>query len=353
MAARPHEPPAAAPASAAEAAGLQYVTDAAPGIQRRRCGRGFRYLDAAGRPLGCAETRARIDRLGIPPGWRHVWICERPDGHIQATGRDEKGRKQYVYHPDWERVRNESKFSRMGAFGRALPKIRARCEDDLGARGLVRDKVLATVVMLLDRTLIRVGNDAYARENDSYGLTTLRDQHVAVRGARCTFCFRGKSGKEHCITLVDRRLARLVRACQEIPGQELFQYYTDDESRSAVCSTDVNAYLKEAAGSDFSAKDYRTWGGSVYAAELLAETPVPESERGRKREITRVISAVAKRLGNTPAVCRAYYVHPALAEAWAAGSLREVWRRGLRLKPRPHVEPPERALLYFLERLPA
>lgn len=339
-------------AETAKAAALRYVNDDEPGLRRRRCGRGFRYVGPDGRPVRDAATLARIRSLAIPPAYTDVWICADPDGHVQATGRDGRGRKQYRYHPRWVEARDSDKYGRVLAFSRALPRIRTRVEADLGRRGLPRERVLACVVRLLDATLIRVGNDSYARENRSYGLTTLRDRHVEVAGSEIRFGFRGKSGKVWQLTLRDRRLARLVKACQDVPGQRLFQYLDDDGQRHTVTSGDVNAYIHEIAGEDFSAKDFRTWAGTVLAAFALDEVEQAMSEAARKRTLSRAIRTVAARLGNTPAVCRRCYVHPEVVSAWLEGSLLEQMRaeaeRTLR-EDLPGLSPEEAAVLAFLE----
>ncbi len=338
------------PVESAQRAGLFYVSDEEPGIRRRRCGRGFLYVDPDGNRVVDSEEKARIQSLVIPPAWQNVWICPHAEGHLQATGRDDKGRKQYLYHPEWERVRNETKFTRLILFGKALPQIRARCAYDLRLRGLPREKVLATVTSLLDRTLIRIGNREYARANKSFGLTTMRDRHVSFTGQKCTFTFRGKSGKDHCIELSDRRLARIVRACKDIPGYELFQFYDDSGRRQPITSTDVNGYLRETTGQDFTAKDFRTWGGSVLAAVTLYEMGSAETEKEAAGSVTRMVTQVAEQLGNTVAVCRKYYIHPALYDAYLDGNLPAEWDRALRQPAFPQLDPEESALLHFLER---
>jgi DNA topoisomerase I len=309
------------PAAAARAAGLRYVSDAEPGITRRRAGGAFSYRGPDGRLVKDRAELARIKRLAIPPAWSEVWICSDSQGHLQATGRDARGRKQYRYHPDWRTVRDAAKFDRMLAFARALPRLRARVREDQGRRGLSREKVLATVVHLLEATLIRVGNQEYARENRSYGLTTMRDRHVDFEGAEMTFEYRGKAGKRHRISLRDRRLARIVRSCQEIPGQHLFQYIDDQGERQAVDSADVNAYLQEITGEPFTAKDFRTWAGTVLASLALSEFESFDSEAAAKRNVTRAIEQVAAQLGNTAAVCRKSYIHPEIVACYMDGSL--------------------------------
>lgn len=309
--------------SACEAAeiGLAYVSDGTPGIRRRRRGKGFSYTGPEGAPVRDAETLARIRSLAIPPAWTDVWICPDPLGHIQATGRDARGRKQYRYHPTWSQQRNLGKYGRLIAFSHALPAIRSQVEADLERRGLPREKVIATVVRLLETTFIRVGNREYARSNHSFGLTTLRDSHVEVAGSRVHFNFVGKSGKEHTVEVKDRRLARIVSRCRGLPGQELFQYQDGDGVRQVVDSGDVNAYLRAAAGEDFSAKDFRTWGGTLLALRELRRLDPPASAAEAKRTISRVVKQVASLLGNRPATCRKYYVHPAVLEAYVDGSL--------------------------------
>ena len=305
----------------ARTAGLRYVTDAAPGIRRVRGGAGFAYRNAAGGRVRDPATLARIRSLAIPPAWRDVWICPSPTGHLQATGRDARGRKQHRYHPRWRELSGETKFHRMIAFGRALPRIRRRVAADLSRRALSREKVLATIVRLLERTLIRVGNREYARDNGSFGLTTMRVRHVDVNGAAVRFAFRGKRGIEHCVDVHDRRLARIVRQCRELPGHELFQWIDEHGARSPVASSDVNAYLRELSGEDFTSKDFRTWGGTVLAAGALARQPTGGTKTAARRSVAKAIEAVARSLGNTRAVCRQSYVHPAVVEAYLDGSL--------------------------------
>jgi DNA topoisomerase-1 len=309
------------PVESAKAAGLRYVSDDEPGIRRKKRGKGFAFLGPDGKPVKDEKTLERIRKLAIPPAWTDVWICPRANGHLQATGRDAKGRKQYRYHADWRNVRDETKFGRMIAFGEALPKIRERIESDMSLRGLTREKVLATVVKLLETTLIRVGNKEYVKQNNSFGLTTLRDQHVEVEGSKLRFEFRGKSGKDHSVEVHDRRLARIVKACRDVPGQKLFQYLDENGERQSVSSEDVNAYLRETTGEDFTAKDFRTWGGTVLALSALLEVGACESEREANKAVVEAIKHVSGQLGNRPAICRKYYVHPVVIDSFLQGTL--------------------------------
>jgi DNA topoisomerase-1 len=294
---------------------LRYVTGDEPGLRRVRHGDKFRYVDAAGKPVQDAETLLRIRSLAIPPAYRDVWICATEDGHLQATGRDARGRKQYRYHPDWRAVRDATKFDRMLDFGRALPRVRERVARDLQGSGLARERVLASVVHLLEQTLVRVGNGEYARQNDSFGLTTLRDDHVQVQRETIRFVFRGKSGVPHDVTVQDRRLARVVRGCLDIPGQELFRYVDESGVPRDVGSADVNAYIREVTGGDFTAKDFRTWAASVLALEALSERGFTSMTQA-KREVVRAVKAVAAKLSNTSAVCRKCYIHPRIIEVY-------------------------------------
>ena len=305
----------------AKAAGLRHVADDGPGIRRCKSGNAFTYERPQGGLVRDPQTLGRIRALAIPPAWRDVWICPRDDGHLQATGRDARGRKQYRYHPRWREVRDDTKFGRMAAFARALPRIRRRVGRDLALPGLPRAKVLATVVRLLEATLIRVGNEEYARENDSFGLTTLRVRQVRVRGARMQFRFRGKSGVRHEIELADPRLARIVRRMQDLPGEELVQYVDDSGETRRVESGDVNAYLKEITAQDFTSKDFRTWAGTLLAARALGRLGGCASPGQAQRNVARAIEEVALRLGNTRAVCRKCYVHPAVIDGYLAGTL--------------------------------
>jgi len=339
------------PELSAEEAGLRYVSDAMPGILRRRAGKGFTYIGPDGAKIADPDRVEWIRALAIPPAWTDVWISPIRRGPLQATGRDARGRKQYRYHPRWRAVRDEAKYGRLIDFARALPRIRRRTDRDLRRRGLPREKVLALVVRLLEATLIRVGNDEYARENRSYGLSTMRDRHVEVRGATMRFAFRGKGGKEHEIDVRDERLARIVRKVQELPGQTLFQYRDAEGARQDVASGDVNDYLREISGAEFTAKDFRTWAGTVAAAMALQEFSEIEDEAGRKKAIVRAIETVAERLGNTPTVCRACYVHPDILDSYLDGSLVEVLSRRARGVGRgAHaLEPEEAAVLGLLQ----
>ena len=313
---RTKRPPDACPLAAAATAGLRYVRDEQPGIERRRCGDGFVYVGADGKTIRNATVLDRIRALAVPPAWTNVWICPDQRGHIQATGRDAKGRKQYRYHAAWRAHRDETKFDRLQAFADVLPLIRRRTNADLEQSGLPRNKVLATIVQLLEKSLIRVGNEEYARHNQSFGLTTLRSRHVRVNGGTLRFQFRGKSGVRHSVSVNDRRLARVVKQCRDLPGQELFQYLDDAGEAQVVDSGDINGYLKEITGQDFTAKDFRTWSGTVLAATALREVPPPGTKRETERNVNVAIEAVAGLLGNTPTVCRKSYVHPGVVDAY-------------------------------------
>ena len=341
------------PREASRAAGLRYVSDEAPGIRRLRAGKSFTYKDADGKTVRDRAALKRIKSLAIPPAWTDVWICPIANGHLQATGRDQRGRKQYRYHPRWRQVRDEHKFSRMVAFGRALPRIRARVEEDLKRPGLGREKVLATVVRLLETTLIRVGNEEYVRANRSFGLTTMRDQHVEVEGTTISFEFRAKSGKMQAIKLKDRRLARIVKECSDLPGRELFQYIDDDGARRTIDSADVNEYLREIAGDEFTAKDFRTWAGTVLAALALQEFEAVDTQAAAKRNITQAIERVAAKLGNTPAICRKCYVHPEVIGCYLDGSLLDTLSEKVAKTLRDELEgldSAEAAVLAFLQK---
>lgn len=339
---------------AADLADLRYVSDDEPGITRETRGKRTVYRDADGRVVRDAATLARIRALVIPPAWTDVWICLRADGHVQATGRDQRRRKQYRYHPRWQQVRDAAKYGRLLAFGRALPALRRRVTRDLQAPPLSRARVLATVVRLLETTLIRVGNEEYARSNRSFGLTTLRDQHVTVRQDRLRFRFRAKSGVWQEIELQDARLARTVRKCQDLPGQVLFQYLDAEGTRQRVTSEDVNAYLRDTTGSDFTAKDFRTWAGTVLAATALHELDEVDSASARKKNIAKAIETVAKQLGNTKAVCRRCYVHPAVLEHYLDGATLDVLRSrttSMLVNGARHMSREETAVLALLHRV--
>jgi DNA topoisomerase I len=309
------------PIHSAHSAGLRYVTDQMPGIHREKNRKGWRYRYPTGSLVSESEVLGRIKSLVIPPAWSRVWICPDPCGHLQATGRDARGRKQSRYHPRWREVRDETKYGRMIEFAKALPEIRKRLKKDLRLPGLCREKILATVVRLLEVSLIRIGNEEYARENASFGLTTMRNKHVKVRGKTARFHFRGKSGKWHDVDIQDARLARIIKRCQELPGQELFQYVDDNGERQCVDSNDVNQYLRDACGDDFTAKDFRTWAGTVLGAMALSQFDDYKSQRQAKKNIVQAIEQVAQRLGNTVAVCRKCYVHPDVIDAYLEGKL--------------------------------
>ena len=309
------------PVESSRQAGLRYVTDAKPGITRKRWGKSFRYFNADGSSVKDPAVLARIKSLAIPPAWTDVWICPIANGHLQATGRDARKRKQSRYHPRWREVRDETKYERMKLFGAALPKIRERVEHDLALPGMPREKVLATIVRLLETTFIRVGNEEYAKENHSYGLTTLHNKHVDVNGAQVHFKFKGKSGKLHNIDVRDRRLARIVKQCQDIPGYELFQYIDQDGEHRSIDSADVNDYLQAISGEPFTAKDFRTWAGTVLACAMLRQFEAFESQTQAKKNVVQAVKSVADRLGNTPAVCRKCYVHPAVIDSYMGGEI--------------------------------
>jgi len=304
--------------------GLRFTSDNEPGIRRVRRGRGFVYLAPGGRPIAAPTTLARISKLAIPPAYRDVWICTDPEGHLQATGRDARGRKQYRYHPRWREHRDAAKFDRMLEFARALPRIRRRVAHDLGKRGLPRERVLATVVKLLESTLVRVGNEEYVRANGSYGLTTLRNRHVQVRGAELRFEFRAKSGIKRKVEVHDPKLAAIVRRCADIPGQELFQWIDAAGERHPIGSTSVNEYLREASGGPFTAKDYRTWFATLEMLACLRGRTPGSSARAVKRELSAALGAVSARLGNTPAICRKCYIHPEVLAAYSDGRLARI-----------------------------
>jgi DNA topoisomerase I len=340
------------PIEAAEAIGLRYVTDDIPGIQRKRSGKkDFAYFDPNGDRLRTPEDLHRINALAIPPAYQDVWICPFANGHLQATGRDAKGRKQYRYHPLWRSIRDQSKFTRMLVFSQSLPQIRQRLEHDLSLPGLPKDKVLAAIVRLMELTRVRVGNEEYARSNQSYGLTTLRDEHVNIAGSKLQFQFRGKSGVEHDIELADKRLAKIVKRCQDIPGQELFQYRDEAGQYQSIDSGAVNDYLRAITEQDFTAKDFRTWAGTVLAAAELAEIGKFTSETAAKKNIVQAIKTVASYLRNRPATCRKYYVHPAILEAYMNESLHQMMEKyAASLVEEGHaLKPEELAVVAILE----
>jgi len=337
------------PVEAAEQAGLRYVSDDRPGYTRKPKGKHFEYFDTEGKPICDDERLLRIKRLAIPPAWTDVWICPSPNGHIQATGRDARRRKQYRYHDRWREVRDENKYDRIVSFARALPKIRKRVSRDLRRPGLSRNKVLATVVQLLERTFIRIGNDEYARQNKSFGLTTMQDRHVEVKGAKLRFRFRGKSGRYHQVDFTDRRIAKVVSKVQDLPGQELFQYIADDGDIRDVTSQDANDYLREITGENFTAKDFRTWAGTVLAAMALHAQEKFETQKQGKTNVRDAIAAVAKILGNTPAICRKCYVHPAIVEDYLRGNFLNGMKSGA-VGGHVDLRASEAAVLKFLER---
>lgn len=339
------------PEQSAEEAGLRYVTDSSAGITRHRAGKGFSYRDKNGNKVEADSVLARIKSLAIPPAWVDVWIAPSSNAHLQATGRDAKRRKQYRYHPRWAEIRDDAKYEHVLEFARALPGIRERVDTDLGKRGLPREKLLAAVIRLLETTLIRVGNDQYARENKSYVLTTMRDRHAEIEGSRIRFSYTGKSGVEHEIELTDRRLATVVRRSQELPGQQLFQYIDDEGNRQRIDSADVNEYLKEISGRDFTAKDFRTWAGTMLAAEALSGFDIDADETTVKSNIVAAIESVAKQLGNTPAICRKCYVHPAVIDAYLDGdTISTIKQRADKHKKQSSLEPLEHAVMELLVR---
>jgi DNA topoisomerase-1 len=334
--------------AAAKEAGLRYVSDQRPGYRRKSKGKHFEYFDTDEKPIRDEQRLLRIKRLAIPPAWTDVWICPSPNGHIQATGRDARGRKQYRYHERWREVRDENKFERLAQFAKALPNIRRQVAQDLRLSGLPRRKVLATIVLLLERTFIRIGNQEYARENKSFGLTTFKNRHVKVKGAQVLFRFRGKSARHHEVDVTDGRVAKVIAKCQDLPGQDLFQYVDHDGRVQNVTSEDVNDYVREIAGNDFTAKDFRTWGGTVLAAIALSQQEEFQTKKQGKSNIKTAISAVAELLGNTPAVCRKCYVHPVIVEAYL-GRIRIPGLNGTGKESNPpDLRAAEHAVLKFL-----
>jgi DNA topoisomerase-1 len=344
--------PGTAPSAAARDAGLRYVSDGAPGIARLGRPGAFRYTDADGNAVRDDSTLERIRKLAIPPAWTDVWICKQPNGHLQATGRDARGRKQYRYHPRWRESRDEAKYGRLLAFGRALPAIRAQVDAALRLPGLPREKMLATIVYLLQATMMRIGNEEYARENKSFGLTTLRGRHVRIDGSEVEFRFRGKSGVHHAVKVQDRRLARIIRQTRDLPGQDLFQYVDDEGQPHAIGSQDVNEYLQEISGADYTAKDFRTWSGTVLAALALREYEQFDSEAQAKRNVVQAIESVARKLGNTPTICRKCYVHPEVIASYLDGTMLEALRASAREELQQQLyalEPEEAAVLALLQ----
>ena len=340
------------PADFARAAGLRYVSDHRPGIKRVASNGEFRYLNPHGTPVRDKETLARIHSLVIPPAWTEVWICKEANGHLQCTGRDARKRKQSRYHPHWREVRDENKYERMTHFAEALPNIRARVHHDLGLPNLPRLKVLATIVSLMEATHIRVGNEEYARENKSYGLTTMRNKHVEVHGSDVTFTFQGKSRVHHTVSLHDKRLARIIKRCEEIPGHELFQFLDSEGNHHTIDSADVNEYLRDITGQHFTAKDFRTWAGTVLAAQMLHEFEPFQNATQAKKNIVEAIKKVASELGNTPSVCRKCYVHPAVIEAYMGGMTKEEAKEKVeeQIAQEAHsLHPEERALMNLLQ----
>jgi DNA topoisomerase I len=341
------------PVQSAKAAGLRYVSDTRPGIIRKRHGKRFRYTHADGSPVRDPETLARIKSLVIPPAWASVWICPIPNGHLQATGRDARGRKQSRYHPRWRETRDETKYERMILFAGALPLIRQQVEHDLSLAGLPRPKIIATIVRLMETTYIRVGNTEYARRNRSYGLTTMRTRHVDVNGSTVTFSFQGKSGVHHTIDLSDRRLARIVKRCLDLPGYELFQYLDTDGAHHSIDSSDVNDYLREITNQHFTAKDFRTWAGTVLACTTLREFEAFETETQAKKNMVQAIQSVATRLGNTPSVCKKCYIHPAVLDSYLGGVMLKAFEKQVEkeIENTTHeLRQEERALLHLLRR---
>jgi DNA topoisomerase I len=335
-------------AAAAAEAGLQYVSDDRPGYTRRAGNGEFEYLDTQDKKIRDEQRLLRIKRLAIPPAWTEVWICPSPNGHIQATGRDARGRKQYRYHERWREVRDENKFDRLAQFAKGLPSMRRRVAQDLKLPGLPRQRVLATIVRLLERTFLRIGNEEYARENKSFGLTTLKNRHAKIKGTQVLFRFRGKSGRQHEVDVTDRRVAKVIAKCQDLPGQDLFQYVDEDGEVQDVTSQDVNEYLRRIANEDFTAKDFRTWGGTVLAAIALSRQGEFETKKQAKSNIKTAICAVAELLGNTPAICRKCYVHPVIVEAYLKRTrIAGLNGDGKELKA-PDLRAAERAVLKFL-----
>lgn len=341
------------PEACAKKAHLLYVNCDEPGYRRVGSGKKFRYLDVHGKPIRNAKTLGRIKSLVLPPAWKNVWICARAQGHLQATGIDARGRKQYRYHPKWSEVRGETKYEKLIHFGRKLPKIRSRIGADLKKPGLPKEKVLATIIRLLETSLIRVGNEEYARDNHSFGLTTMKVKHAEIHGQEIQFHFKGKSGVKHAIDVRDPRLAKIVKQCQDIPGHDLFQFLDSEKQSHPITSSDVNRYLHEIAGEEFTAKDFRTWAGTVLAAQALKEFETVDSNAQAKRNVVRAIESVAKKLGNTKAVCRKCYIHPAVLNCYLDGTLIQMLTKKIDGELRQHLKslsPEEAAVLAFLHK---
>ncbi|QCR21681.1 DNA topoisomerase IB [Pontibacter sp. SGAir0037] len=340
------------PSRSAAWAGLRYTADSRPGITRKKTGKGFYYLNPKGERVEDEKTLERIRKMVIPPAWTDVWISTQPKGHLQATGRDEKGRKQYIYHPDWAKVRSLTKFGRMIAFGKVLPELRERMAKDISSSKLNKQKVTALVLTIMDNAMIRIGNRTYAKENKSYGLTTLRDRHVKIEGSKLRFMFKGKKGVEHEIDLKDRRLARLVKQCRDIPGYDLFQYYDEEGNRQTLDSGDVNDYLREVTKEDFSAKDFRTWGGTVRMVECLEHVVDETPDLDKEKSIKEAVKQVAKGLGNTPTVCSKYYIHPEVVNLFREDKLLQYLKQHDATKPaNPHLSGTEELVIKMLERV--
>ncbi|GAB3815508.1 DNA topoisomerase IB [Pontibacter rugosus] len=340
------------PSKSAELAGLRYTSDDRPGYTRKKAGKGFTFLDEKGERIDDEKKLERLKSLVIPPAWEDVWICKSPKGHLQVTGRDEKGRKQYMYHPQWQVARNLTKFGRMIEFGEHLPKLRERIEHDISSRSLNKRKVTAVVLSLMDNALIRIGNRHYAKSNKSYGLTTLRDKHVKIDGSNIKFSFKGKKGVEHEIDVKDRRLARLVKKCKDIPGYDLFQYFDEDGERHTIESGDINEYLHEATDLDFTAKDFRTWGGTVKMVECLEDVLELQPEQSKDKSIREAVKQVAKSLGNTPTVCSKYYIHPEVVNLFKEDKLLTYLKRhDVEASSTQHLSPTEEHVLKMLKRV--
>ncbi len=334
------------PEASAEDAGLKYVSDESTGIRRKKWGRGITYIDAEGEHVREKTVRLRCKQLAIPPAWTEVWICDADHGHIQATGRDDAGRKQYIYHPGWEAVRTRTKFDRLIPLGGALPRLRGRCRTDLRRKGLPREKVLALVVRLLESTLIRIGNDEYADENESFGLTTMRDRHVTFDSDGCIFEFTGKSGQHQFVRVDDTALTQVVRDCRDLPGYEVFQFFDESGNRHDVKSRHVNSYLTEATGLALTAKDFRPWGATLLAAQHLIKSGAPADDADAR--VLETVDRVAGKLGNTRAICRDYYIHPDVTKGYRDGSLLDTWERLREVTPAPKLDPDEHRMLHFL-----